>query len=62
MAVPMLTQRKIQNEDVMEERDAPLGWAYVSPRGRHKNERTSFIFDMVAELAIELASICVTRA
>eukprot|EP00971_Amphidinium_carterae_P151595 3005210-Amphidinium_carterae.1 len=44
----------------------PLGiWLTCRPRGRHHTERkrTSFmLFDMVAELAIELARVCVTRA
>eukprot|EP00971_Amphidinium_carterae_P184571 3664445-Amphidinium_carterae.1 len=54
----ILTNRKIQKNDVQE--DASLGLAHVPPR-EHSTERTSY-FDMVAELAIELARICVTRA
>eukprot|EP00971_Amphidinium_carterae_P317808 6317874-Amphidinium_carterae.1 len=57
-AACMLTNRKIQNNDAQQ--GAPLGLAHVPPR-EHSTERTSS-FDMVAELAIELARICVTRA
>eukprot|EP00971_Amphidinium_carterae_P312211 6205722-Amphidinium_carterae.1 len=49
------TNRKIQKNTMNEE--APLGLAHVPPRGHYKTERTWY-FDMVAELAIELARIC----
>eukprot|EP00971_Amphidinium_carterae_P233893 4641153-Amphidinium_carterae.1 len=63
MALHRLRDRKIQentNDADTEVLGEPLGaWLTCRPRGRHHNmnrKRTSFIlFDMVAELAIELA-------
>eukprot|EP00971_Amphidinium_carterae_P252720 5017511-Amphidinium_carterae.1 len=44
-----------QRKTIQEVRDVqPLGLAHTPPRGRNKKR----YFDMVAELAIELARIC----
>eukprot|EP00971_Amphidinium_carterae_P090288 1787849-Amphidinium_carterae.1 len=59
-APSMLIQRKIQNNDVRG--GASLGLAHVPPREHSNRKRTSYLFHMVAELAIELVRICVTRA
>eukprot|EP00971_Amphidinium_carterae_P314043 6241788-Amphidinium_carterae.1 len=37
-------------------------WRTCRPRGQNVIRRTTQTFDMEAELAIELARICVTRA
>eukprot|EP00971_Amphidinium_carterae_P293962 5836177-Amphidinium_carterae.1 len=56
MAVPMLTQRKIQHD--VYDGSEPLGLAYVSTRGRHstERERTSFVlFDKICWVEMEVA-------
>eukprot|EP00971_Amphidinium_carterae_P151435 3002487-Amphidinium_carterae.1 len=61
----MLVNRKIQNRRYEDDETCvlePLGLAHTPPRGRYVSTRTMQLFDMVAELAIELARKCVTRA
>eukprot|EP00971_Amphidinium_carterae_P142204 2816889-Amphidinium_carterae.1 len=62
----MLVNRKIQNSEKHEDDNTcvlePLGLAHMPPRGHDTESRTVYLFDMVAELAIELARRCVTRA
>eukprot|EP00971_Amphidinium_carterae_P003967 78920-Amphidinium_carterae.1 len=61
MVLCVLRNRKIQENDVVNS-GASLVLAHVPPREHSNRKRTSYLFHMVAELAIELARICVTRA